>query len=96
MTLLAGVQADTIVDWYGCGGEYEQTDTGGDGCIDISGWKSDDLCGILVPPPGTDVCQFYTAEGCNPESGTYSCSVASGQCNAGPWASIVSYRCSVS
>lgn len=92
MLFFAGAQA-TIVDWYGCSGEYQRTQTTNTGCTNVSGFKTDNLCGVVVPPPGTDRCEFYTTACLNPFGDTYTCSVSSGRCNAQPWAAIDSYRC---
>lgn len=93
LVLAAGAHANTIVRWYGCKGEYQQTETTGDGCTNIEGWKNSDLCGVWVPPPGSDRCEFYTEPCWSPFGSTYKCSVSSGRCNAGPWEGIESYRC---
>lgn len=93
LAILGCAEAGTIVRWYGCSGEYQQTQTTGDGCTNISGWKNTNLCGIYVPPPGSDRCEFYTT-GCGvPWGDTYECSVQSGKCDATSWNAIESYRC---
>jgi hypothetical protein len=90
--LIAGAQA-TIVDWYGCSGEHQRTQTTDTGCTNVSGFKTDNLCGVWVPPPGNDHCEFYTTGCGDPFYDTYYCSVSSGRCNAQPWEAINSYRC---
>ena len=93
-SLLLGVaQAGTIVRWYGCSGEYQQTETNGDGCTNVSGFKTDNLCQVWVPPPGTDRCEFYTTSCGNPFGSTYKCNVGSSRCETRNWPAIDSYRC---
>ncbi|KAM7186131.1 hypothetical protein V8F20_011537 [Naviculisporaceae sp. PSN 640] len=92
--LLGTANAGTIVRWYGCDGEYEQTITNGDGeCTNIGGWKTNNLCGIWVPPEGKDTCEFYTTYCWVPWHDTYYCNVSPDRCNAGPWQAISSYKC---
>lgn len=83
----------TQVNWYGCSNEFQRTDTTGTGCTNISGWKQTNLCGVWVPPPDNDRCEFYTTACGIPWGTTYHCSVSSGRCDAGPWKAISSYRC---
>jgi hypothetical protein len=90
---LGGAKANTIVKWYGCGGEYQQTETTDKGCTNVKGFKNTNLCSVFVPPPGTDHCEFYTTRCWIPWGDTYKCSVASGKCNARSWKAIESYRC---
>ncbi|CBF90378.1 uncharacterized protein ANIA_11257 [Aspergillus nidulans FGSC A4] len=60
MSLMSAVTANTIVRWHGCSGEYQETQTTGDGCTNVSGFKTENLCSVEVPPPGTDRCEFYS------------------------------------
>lgn len=92
---LGGVaNAGTIVRWYGCNNEYQQTITGADGsCTNISGFKETNLCGVWVPPPGTDRCEFYTTGCFVPGGTTYTCSVRSGRCDTRDWKALKAYRC---
>ncbi|KAJ6439303.1 phosphorylcholine phosphatase [Purpureocillium lavendulum] len=93
VVLAAGAQAaNTIVRWHGCGGEYQQTETTGDGCTNVSGFKTENLCKVVVPPPGTDRCEFYTTGCGNPFGSTYYCN-AGQTCDTASWDAIDSYRC---
>ncbi|CEJ92871.1 hypothetical protein VHEMI08499 [[Torrubiella] hemipterigena] len=90
LALVSAAQA-TQVNWEICNGGVEKTNS--DGCTNVSGAKEDNLCGITIPPPGTDYCEFYTTGCGNPFGSTYRCSVSDGHCNARSWKSIASYRC---
>ena len=90
MTLVAGAQANVLVSWYGCGGEFQQTETTDEGCTNVSGFKHDNLCGVEV---GSNHCDFYTTSCFVSWGSTYTCSASDGKCNAQPWESISSYRC---
>ncbi|KAI9375551.1 hypothetical protein BJX61DRAFT_118096 [Aspergillus egyptiacus] len=93
MSLMMAAATGTIVRWHGCGGEYQQTETVDDGCTNVSGFKTVNLCSVVVPPPGTDRCEFYTNACWNPFGGaTYYCN-AGQTCNAASWDAIDSYRC---
>ncbi|PWI74140.1 hypothetical protein PCL_09416 [Purpureocillium lilacinum] len=93
VALVSGAQAaSTIVRWHGCGGENQQTQTNGDDCTNVSGFKTDNLCKVEVPPPGTDRCEFYTTMCGNPFGTTYYCN-AGQTCDASSWEAIDSYRC---
>jgi len=93
VALVSGAQAaSTIVRWHGCGGENQQTQTNGDDCTNVSGFKTENLCKVEVPPPGTDRCEFYTTMCGNPFGTTYYCN-AGQTCDASSWEAIDSYRC---
>jgi hypothetical protein len=92
MSLMSAVTANTIVRWHGCSGEYQETQTTGDGCTNVSGFKTENLCSVEVPPPGTDRCEFYSTACGNPFGTTYYCN-AGQTCNARSWIAIDSYRC---
>ena len=91
--LSSTAEAGTIVRWYGCNGESRETRTIGSECTNISGFLRTNLCGVWVPPPGTDHCEFYTTPCGFPGGITYTCSVRSGRCNTRDWRALRSYRC---
>lgn len=96
LPLLGMVEAGTQVNWYGCSGEYGVTVYEG-GILhlatNVDGWRRTNLCGVWVPPPGSDHCNFYTVSAGDFSGTTYTCTVASGRCNAQPWEAIRSYEC---
>ncbi|KAH8723554.1 hypothetical protein GQ44DRAFT_728607 [Phaeosphaeriaceae sp. PMI808] len=95
-TLAASVNAGTQVNWYGCSGESGPTVYEG-GLLhlatNVDGWRRTNLCGVYVPPPGNDRCNFYTVGKGEIGGTTYTCSVASGRCNTRDWQAIRSYEC---
>ncbi|KAJ3487671.1 hypothetical protein NLG97_g6360 [Lecanicillium saksenae] len=93
LALAGAAVAGTQVNWYGCSGESDRTVANEGGCTNVAGFHTTNLCGILVPPPGTDRCEFYTTSCGNPFGDTYYCSVASGRCDTRHWPAIDSYRC---
>ncbi|KAB8255151.1 hypothetical protein BDV32DRAFT_154518 [Aspergillus pseudonomiae] len=91
--LMSGVQAaDMIMRWHGCGDKYQKTETSGDGCTNVSGFKTENLCSVEVPPPGTERCELYTADRGNPFGSTYYCN-AGQRCDTASWDVIDSYSC---
>jgi hypothetical protein len=92
LALLAGAHAaSTQVNWYGCDGAVQVTHSDGDSCTNVSGMKSDNLCKVFVPPPGTDRCEFYSTMCGNPFGSTWYCN-AGQTCDATNW-EVDSYRC---
>jgi hypothetical protein len=93
IALAAGAQAaGTTVKWFSCGSDSQTTVTEGDSCTNVSGFKTENLCRIEVPPPGSDRCEFYTTMCGNPFGKTYNCD-AGHVCDTSGWDAIDSYRC---
>lgn len=88
---VVGAQS-VLVEWFGCSGAREFTDARDEGCTNVSGWKTDNLCGVDIASPKGH-CDFYTTACFSSGGSTFTCSYRDGKCEARNWPAIRAYRC---